>query len=441
MSVIIQNVSTMKMLFAFAFLLLGSLSSIAQTGKSRTDLERERSEIQQEIDRVRRSLDETKKNKKETLGQLALLQRKLKLREKAIRNINDQINVIQADMNQSWRDILRLRRELDTLKMQYEKSVVYAYKNRSNYDFLNFIFSATNFNDALKRVSYLKSYRAYRQQQAVNIENAQKQLNDRLNGLKVSREEKSLVLKEESKQRTELVGEKKEKDAVVSKLRSREKELTKDLANKQKADKKIKDAITAAIRREIDAEKKRQAALAANNPKPNTTTTTTTPNKTDANVTKPASTPKNISVFDDDPTSKLVSDNFEKNKNKLPWPVESGNVSMEFGKREVEGLDNITYNNQGLTIETKVGVPVKTVFDGEVSSIFNVGDVVCVIIRHGKYFTSYSGLSSSSVSRGQQVKVGQTLGRMGEKSDGMGELEFIIMNDKMVNLNPRQWLR
>ncbi|HEX6190915.1 MAG TPA: peptidoglycan DD-metalloendopeptidase family protein, partial [Chitinophagaceae bacterium] len=326
------------------------------------------------------------------------------------------------------------------LKLQYEKTVVYAYKNRSNYDFLNFIFSATNFNDALKRVTYLKSYRAYRERQAINIENAQKQLNSRLSGLKVSREEKNMALKEESKQRSELVGEKREKDAVVSKLRSREKELSKDLANKQKQDKKIKDAITGAIRREIDAEKKRQAALAANNPKPNTATTSSN-TKTETNVTKPASKPRSESVFDDDPSSKLVSDNFEKNKNKLPWPVESGNVSMEFGKREVEGLNNITYNNQGLTIETKVGAPVKSVFDGEVSSIFNVGDAVCVIVRHGKYFTSYSGLSSSAVSRGQQVKVGQTLGRMGEKSDGIGELEFIIMNDKMVNLNPRQWLR
>lgn len=429
----------MKMLITAAFLVLASFTAIAQTGKSRAELERERSEIQQEIDRVRRSLDETKKNKKETLGQLALLQRKLRLREQAIRNINDQINVIQAEMNQSWRDILRLRRELDTLKQQYEKTVVYAYKNRSNYDFLNFIFSATNFNDALKRVAYLKSYRAYRQQQAANIETAQAQLNQRLNALKTSREQKSMVLKEESKQRSELFNEKKEKDRVVSKLRSREKELNKDLANKQKQDRKIKDAITAAIRREIEAEKKRQAALAANAPKTNTPASNNT--NADAGATKTASKPKSLSVFDDNPTEKLVSDNFERNKNKLPWPVEAGNVSMEFGLQKVLDGSGITYNNQGITIETKVGVPVKSVFDGEVSSVFSVGDVVCVIVRHGKYFTSYSGLSSASVSKGQEVKVGQTLGRMSEKSDGMGELEFIIMNDKMVNLNPRQWLR
>jgi septal ring factor EnvC (AmiA/AmiB activator) len=81
------------------------------------------------------------------------------------------------------------------------------------------------------------------------------------------------------------------------------------------------------------------------------------------------------------------------------------------------------------------------VFDGEVSAVFNVGDVVCVIVRHGKYFTSYSGLSAATISKGNPVKMGQTIGRMSEKSDGLGELEFIIMNDKMANLNPRHWLR
>ncbi len=63
---------------------------------------------------MKRTLDETHKNKKETLGQLALLQRRLKLRESSIRNINTQLDVIQGDMNQSWREILKLRAELDT---------------------------------------------------------------------------------------------------------------------------------------------------------------------------------------------------------------------------------------------------------------------------------------------------------------------------------------
>src|SRR5579872_6815468 len=122
----------------------------AQAPQTKAELEKERAAIQKEIEDVKRSLDETHKNKRETLGQLALLQRRLHLRESAIRNINDQINVIEGDMNESWREILKLRRELDTLRIQYAQSIIFAYKNRSSYDFLNFLFSATSFNDALR---------------------------------------------------------------------------------------------------------------------------------------------------------------------------------------------------------------------------------------------------------------------------------------------------
>jgi septal ring factor EnvC (AmiA/AmiB activator) len=418
--------------FLIFLLVVGFSTSFAQ---NRSDLEKERADIQRQIEDVRRSLDETKKNRKETLGQLRLLQRKLALRERAIRNINQQINVIDAQVNQSWRDILRLRKELDTLKLQYEKSVVYAYTNRSNYDFLNFIFSATSFNDALRRVAYLKSYRAYREQQADNIRHTQDQLNQRLSGLKVHRDEKNLVLKTQNIERSQLVGEKKEKDAVNAKLRSREKELNKDLTAKQRQDAKLKSAITAAIRREIEAEKKRQDVVAKNDASKNTSTT-----NTPTTTTRSTST-KSMSVFDANAEEKLVSDNFEKNKRKLPWPIESGNVTMEFGPQHVLENTELIYNNQGLTIETKSGAAVKVVFDGEVSSVLNIGDVMAVIVRHGKYFTTYSGLSGVSVSKGQQVKTGQMLGRMGEKADGLGELEFMITNDKNANLSPRQWLR
>jgi len=167
----------LKTLLTGSLLLMIVAFSRAQApAQSRSELEKERAAIQKEIEDVKRSLDETHKNKRETLGQLALLQRRLKLRESAIRNINDQINVIQGDMNESWREILKLRRELDTLRTQYEQSIIFAYKNRSSYDFLNFIFSATSFNDAVRRVEYLKSYRAYREERAENIVQTQRLL-------------------------------------------------------------------------------------------------------------------------------------------------------------------------------------------------------------------------------------------------------------------------
>src|SRR5580693_7281480 len=169
--------------------------------QSRADLEKERAAIQKEIEDVRQTLDATHKNKRQTLGQLALLQRRLRLRESAIRNINAQIDVIQNDMNDSWREIVSLRNELDTLRIQYAQSIVFAYKNRSSYDFLNFIFSATTFNDAMRRIEYLKSYRAYREERAENIRNTQALLQSKIDGLRVTRAEKDDVLKKASKEK------------------------------------------------------------------------------------------------------------------------------------------------------------------------------------------------------------------------------------------------
>jgi len=435
----------MTRLILFLTIFLAGTSSFAQVNRS--ELEKQRAAIQREIDEVKSSLNETKKNKKETLGQLSLIQKRLRLRQSEIENINEQISLIQGDIIQSARDINKLTLELDTLKNQYEKSVLYAYKNRSNYDFLNFIFSATNFNDALKRVAYLRSYRNYRAQQAANIKNTQVLLEQKIAGLNENKEKKSVVLVEQNKQRQVLETEKKEKDAVVSKLKNREKELMSEMTAKKKQDQKLSLAINAAIRRARE-EAAREAAAAlkkkqAEDVAKNKATTPTTSSAAAAPITKnetKVTAKQPASVFDADPESKALSADFEKNRGSLPWPIESGRVSMHFSRQKVEGL-NIDYDNPGITIETEAGKAVKAVFDGEVSYVFYIGEVQGVIIKHGKYFSTYSNLSSPAVSKGQEVKRGQVIGRVADKGDGQGDLEFLISNEKGQNFNPESWLR
>jgi murein hydrolase activator len=419
-----------------------AISFAQQSGQSRSDLERERTSIQKEIEDVKRSLDETKKNRKETLGQLALLLRKLRLRQAAIQNINGQINLIQGDMNQSWREILKLRKELDTLRKQYEESVVYAYKNRSNYDFLNFIFSASNFNDAVKRVAYLRSYRAYREERAENIVHTQALLQNKIDGLRVKREEKDQVLQKQNKEKSVLEDEKKEKDQFISKLKSREKELQKDLAIKRRQDDKLQNALRAAINREVKLARDRELAEQKKKDAANATVKTNPANNNPAvnPVTKTPNAVKPTSVFETTPEGLIVSENFEKNRGKLPWPVEAGHISIPFGPYNVEGLKGITSNSPGITIETQVGISVKSVFDGEVSSVFNIEGTSVVLVKVGKFFISYSNLSTVTVSKGEKVKVGQVLGKAGENSDGNGEIQLVLMEEKR-NLNPEQWLR
>lgn len=419
----------LKSLIACLVTMLLSLSLFAQ--QSSDDLKKQQAEIQREINELKRSLESTRKNKKASIGQLALVQKKIRLREQSIRNINDQINAIQTTINQSRNEITQMRRELDTLKVQYEKSVVYAYKNRSNYDFLNFIFSAASFNDAMRRVEYLKTYRGYRQQQAENIALTQTALQQKIAGLEISRKQKDDVLQKQEKEKLVLVDERREKDDVVSKLKAREKEINKELTAKNRADKKLRDGIAAAVRREME---KARAAAAAAAKKEETTAKATAPTTT---TTPKATRPK--SVLETTPEGAIISADFEKNRGRLPWPVEKGNIKIHFGNYNIEGT-NVKGNNPGLTIETDPGAAVKAIFDGEVVSIFDVEGSTNVLIKHGKYFTTYGNLANSGVSKGQKINAGQVIGRASNNGDGNGEIEFVLMQESKT-VNPEVWLK
>lgn len=420
---------TLLVLVVF-FLMGGNLMA-----QSSEELRRQQAEIQKEIEELKQSLKATQKNKKASIGQLALVQKKIRLREQAIHNINDQINVIQGTINQSRSEIGKLKKELDTLRSQYEKSVVYAYKNRSNYDFLNFVFSSASFNDALKRVEYLKTYRNFRQQQADAIRNTQSMLQQKIAGLEVTKKQKDEVLQKQEKEKVALVDERKEKDDVVKKLKEREKEINKELTAKAKTDRKIRDGITAAIKREMDKARAAAAAAAkkeeANTAKNTNTTTTTT--------TAPARPVRPKSVLENTPEGIIVSEDFEKNRGKLPWPVEKGNIKIHFGSYKIEGTP-VVGNNPGLTIETDPGASIKSIFNGEVRAVFDVDGSTNILVQHGKYFTTYGNLASASVSKGQKVSAGQTIGRASTNSDGNGELEFVLLQENK-NLNPEVWIR
>src|SRR5690349_20512833 len=136
----------LKMMFTCFLAMAVPVALLAQQQPGSDELKRKQAEIQREIADLRSTLRDTKKNTKAGLLLLSMVQKKLRLREQDINNINQQINVIEGTISKSKNEIERLKGELDTLKQQYAKSIVYAYKNRSNYDFLNFIFSSSSFN-------------------------------------------------------------------------------------------------------------------------------------------------------------------------------------------------------------------------------------------------------------------------------------------------------
>ena len=426
-----------KRIYLFSIFALFSGFLLAQQPEDKAQLEKERLEIQREIKEIQNEYDKVKGKTKQMIGQYNLVDRKMKLQNKYISNISRELRLIDNDIYLSNVEIYRQSRLLDTLKAQYARSVVYAYKNRSNYDFLNFIFSANSFNDAIKRVAYLKSYRAYREQQVNTIKETQQLIAKRKEEQIGKKKQKDEVLKNQTEQAKVLEVQKKEKDVVLTQLKSQEKDLQKQLAAKKKKDRDLQNAITSIINREIAAAKKKAADEAAKNAKPVTTDPAAT-NNTAIN-TKP-NVAKSTVVFNTEADLKLNA-GFENNRTKLPWPVDQGYVCVHYGPYQIG--DKLKGDNPGITICTpQPGINVKSVFDGEVISVFNIGDSKSVMIRHGKYFTVYSNLSSVNVAKGATISTGQSIGKVAiDEEEGQGgKLEFLLMIENK-KINPESWLR
>ncbi len=429
-----------KIVTAFIFFLF-ALSASAQQPVSKDALQKQREQLKKEIAATEKDLIETQKSTKVNVGQLSLINKKLDLQGNVINNISGEIQKLNNNIYSSQLEINKIKRILDTLKVEYAKSMVYAYKNRSNYDFLNFIFSANNFNDAIKRIAYLKSYRTYREMQSENILKTQAMLEDKIVKLSGSKKEKAIVLNEKDKELDKLEKQKVEKASIVNQLKGRQKELSAQVKGKRKQDAKIKNAITAMIRREIaiakaEAVKKEKARLEALK-KNKTENPTKAEESTTAKTTKPTSSTRVGSVLVSSEADKALNASFENNKGSLPWPVD-GFVIYHYGTNQLPG--GIDYYEQGVNIGTKVGQPVKAVFEGEVTLVSYIGDQQTVFIKHGKYFTVYSNLSSASVQHGDKVRTGQVIGNAGVNDEGQGAVEFILMKENDF-VNPQTWLR
>lgn len=425
----------------------------ATAQQSKDELQKQQQQLQKEIADLNRTLANIQKNKKTSLAELTAVRRKVQAREAMMNNISRDLRRLDDEIYTINLDIYRYGNELNALKKQYAQSLVFAYKNRSNYDYLNFIFSANSFNDAIKRIRYLKSYRKQRETQVSTIMKTQQVLDQKKLAFESSKKEKNLALQEQTKTLQELENDRKQKDRVVAGLKGQEKDLAGQIRKKDKERRDLASAINAIIKREIAAAKKREdeerkriaaANASANKPatnnnaasKPNVSIT---PGNTDVSGGVTTSERSGTIEKFESPTEEQ-SLAFESNRGRLPWPVDAGFVALDFGSYEVPG-SKLKGISDGLDISLPVGSSVKSIADGEVASVFDMGGEQAVLIRHGKYFTTYSHLSSVNVSKGQKVRSGTVLGRAAADETGTGLVTFMVTNERGIHQDPEKWLK
>ena len=400
---------------ALCLFLLLSVTGFAQ--KSKKQLEKEKKENLRKLQHNAEILKEVKKEKKVSLSQLSLLKQQARLKERSINGIQEELGFIQTDITNLQTEEQRLALNLANIKREYA-AMIYAASKASVKDQLMFLFASETFNQFLLRLQYLRFYAKARRQQADKIKEVKQNIVTKKVKLAEVKQGKEVLLNSEEQEKKQLENLKEDQKKVVNELAQREEDLKEKIDNQKAAvarlERMISDLVKAAIR-------KSRTNVGPPNPK-----------EDEENIDQ-----KMLLT----PEGKLISKSFAGNKNRLSWPVQNGFISGGFGRHEHPVLKRVYVDNLGVDISTKAGEKVRSVFEGSVGLVGQVPgmDGQIVMIRHGEYFTVYSGLKNIVVSSGDKVKMKQVLGEVVKDEEAGAILQFQIWKNNK-RMDPEAWL-
>ena len=439
----------------FSFVLVPQLQSQSGTKNSKKDLENKKKRINDEISEINSMLSETKANKKSSIGALVNINMKLEKRQDLINTINAEIIEINLDIKNSEKQTEQLKANLEKLKSDYARMIIFAQRNQDAYSKIMFVFAAENFNQAYARLKYMQQYSEFRKKQAAEIITTQTLLLAKLKELKEQRHEKNVLLGNEEEEKINLSSEKQEQEQVLTELQKKEKEL------KVQLDKKKQDAVELqlAIKKLIEAEIKRKleesakaeaaaiAAKKAKEEKENKTKlvkekTTKEKEKVIVDDVKPEKEKKeNLFMPALTEETEALSTDFSNNRGKLPWPVGKGVICETYGEHEHPAIKGFMMFNNGVEICATKGTQARAVFEGEVTGIaVSPTGGKLVIIRHGEYLSVYSNITDVTVKTGQKVTLKQIIGTVAhDEEEGKTSMNLQIWKGQKT-MDPSGWL-
>ena len=380
--------------------------NLAAQNQSLDALRDEIRRAEEEIRATNELLAKTKKDKQVTQNQLKLIQNRIRNRKQIIANLEKQTQVINGDIGTKNDTVHAMQNELTQLRKEYADMVYAAYKNYKLNNFLVFLFASKDFNDATRRISYMRRYNRMRQQKAEQIKSVADSLHVQIGELENRKAELTKVRDTRTQEVSSLGKDEKQYQSSLSEINTKSGKLSSEIRKKQSQINKLQQRIQAIIAEE---------------------------------ARKNRATPK--SAAQEEYIANL-SGRFDQNKGLLPYPVRGGVIVDRYGVHPHATQKGLMVNNKGVNIASGSGAEVRAVFEGDITQIvFVQGLNNTVIIRHGNYLTTYSNLASVNVKTGDKVTLNQVIGRLSNSDDSDDCVLHFEIWKETENLNPEQWLR
>ena len=364
------------------------------------DFEKSISETEQQIEALKKAIN---KNNNEINTLKTKAQKTDKILSITKKNIQDSTNLIKAydkkinlynkQSTNLKNAIIANNNEMELIKQQYADRSISLYKKK-NQDLRGLIFNSNSLNQMVYRIKYYNIISDLNQKTINKLQTSQfynKKKNEDIKNL-LEDVDRNKGLKNQELQ--SLDKKKKYQERLLSQLKQEQVSIKQEI---QKQTNQI-NALEALRKNIIEAKKK----------------------------------------YDSEQLAKLktIKTDIRKYKGELIWPVQ-GRISKGFGPQWNPKL-NTTLDNPGIDITAKSTTPVKSVFDGLVTTItFISGYGTTVIIDHDNgYFTVFTHLENLLISENMLVKEGQEIGFV--SNNNIIHFEIWGNNQK---LNPTKWIK
>lgn len=448
-------------LIIIALCSIGLLLYAAPPKRTQADVQKERTQTNKRIADNQKKLNENTRRTRQSLDNLNNINSQIADQQREISGLQatlDSIDLCIARVNDS---IAIVDQKVKTLRRGMAESLRAMRTQRQKMNALSFVFSAPSFTQAMRRIGYLTQLNLWRDNKTKALSRESARLKGLREQLKNLQQQHGRTMSAMSAARQVLDTRRSEANILVAQLKNEganlQNLLAADRKKAQQLDREL-DRIIAAeaekARRDADKQaadnKKKTEKPAPQQPKqpanaqakqpattqktPSTASSPTPPKTSDNKPQQPAQAPKPT------PTPEAKS-GFGSMKGRLPMPLgATAKIVGTFGRSQHSELGNIQVDNSGIDLSAPAGTTVKAVYEGVVSSVFEIdGYDTVVILRHGNYLTVYAGISGVCVSKGAHVKTGQQLGRLHTDGAGRSILHFEVRNERQ-KLNPLEWI-
>lgn len=403
----ISNSRCLQKLTFRALIILFILFQTSLRAQSLSELQQKKESAAREIEITSRLLNQVQKQEKASLSRLQLINNNINQRNQLIAGLDAEVKLYREFIKNNQLVIDLVTNDLEQMKEEYARLLRLTYVSHSSGNPLLFLLSADNFNQAYRRLLYMKRYASVRNRQAEAMKQLQHLLDEKIVKLEEQTEKSRQLLAESREETRKMAQEKTRQNQELQKLKNQQRDLKQKLEQQRKIEQQLEREIQNII--EEEARKNRAAG-------------------------EPA--------YSLTPEQKLVGENFAQNRLRLPWPVERGVITERFGVHRHPVLEKVQVRNNGINIATEPGARARAVFNGEVSRVFGItGGNSAVIVRHGSYLSVYSNLREVTVKTGDKVSARQSIGTVYTDTDDGNKtiLKFQIWHENQ-KLNPEEWL-